>query len=70
LEADDGTRGWRALIGEEDEGSLMVVTFCPECAERSSPIAQFKNAVEIAATTSQAMNPKPTRAAMIQSHSV
>jgi hypothetical protein len=32
--ADDLARGWRAYLGEEDDGSLMVATFCPECAER------------------------------------
>jgi hypothetical protein len=27
-------RGWRALIGEEDDGELMVAVFCPDCATR------------------------------------
>jgi hypothetical protein len=25
---------WRALIGEEDDGSLLVAVFSPECSER------------------------------------
>jgi hypothetical protein len=33
-EADSGARGWRAYLGEEDDGSLMVGVFCPRCAER------------------------------------
>jgi hypothetical protein len=32
--ADEKARGWRALIGEEDDSSLMVAIFCPACAER------------------------------------
>jgi hypothetical protein len=33
-EADERARGWRALLGEEDDGSLMVALFCPACASR------------------------------------
>jgi hypothetical protein len=33
-EADGRAQGWRALIGEEDDGSLMVAVFCAECATR------------------------------------
>jgi hypothetical protein len=35
-EADNQARGWRALLAVESEadGSLYVVTYCPECAER------------------------------------
>jgi hypothetical protein len=34
IEADDKARGWRAMLGEEDDGELMVGVFCPACAER------------------------------------
>jgi hypothetical protein len=33
VEADEQARGWRALIGEEDDGELMVAVLCPACAE-------------------------------------
>lgn len=33
VESDDG-QGWRALIGEEDDDSLMVAVFCPACVAR------------------------------------
>jgi hypothetical protein len=35
-EADDQARGWRAMLGEEWEtdGSLFVVTYCPDCFAR------------------------------------
>jgi hypothetical protein len=35
-EAVDQARGWRAMLAEEWEadGSLYVVTYCSECAER------------------------------------
>ena len=35
-EADEQALGWRALLGEEWEtdGSLFVVTYCPEWHER------------------------------------
>jgi hypothetical protein len=35
-EADDHPQGWRAMLAEEWEtdGSLYVVTYCPECAAR------------------------------------
>jgi hypothetical protein len=29
-EADEQGLGWRALIGEEDDGELMVGVFCPD----------------------------------------
>jgi hypothetical protein len=29
-----GLEAGAAYLGEEDDGSLMVATFCPECAER------------------------------------
>ena len=32
--SDDQARSRRALIGEEDDGELMVATFCPDCAAR------------------------------------
>jgi hypothetical protein len=34
IESDERALGWRALIGEEDDGSLIVAVFCPGCAER------------------------------------
>lgn len=30
--ADEQADGWRALHGEEDDGTLVTVVFCPECA--------------------------------------
>jgi hypothetical protein len=30
---DERARGWRALLGEDDDGELMVATFCAVCAE-------------------------------------
>ena len=34
-EQDEGERGWRGLLGqEEDDSGLMVGVFCPECAAR------------------------------------
>jgi hypothetical protein len=35
-EADDRTRGWRVMLGEEWEtdGSLFVVIYCPDCFAR------------------------------------
>jgi DNA-directed RNA polymerase subunit RPC12/RpoP len=33
-EADEQARGWRAMIGEEDDGELGVCVFCPECGAR------------------------------------
>lgn len=34
IETEDKARGWRALVGEEDDGGVMVAVFCPACAER------------------------------------
>jgi hypothetical protein len=33
---DDGgdERGWRAYLGDADDGGDEVLVFCPECAER------------------------------------
>jgi hypothetical protein len=39
-EADEQARGWRALIGEEDDGELMVAVFCPARAEREFGVAR------------------------------
>jgi hypothetical protein len=33
-DADGKARGCRALIGEEDDGGLMVAVFCSECAKQ------------------------------------
>jgi hypothetical protein len=33
-EAEEQARGWRALIGEEDDGEVVVCVFCAECAAR------------------------------------
>ena len=31
---DERVQGWRALLGEDGDRSLMVAVFCPECAEQ------------------------------------
>src|SRR5215217_85653 len=33
-EADEHARGWRAMLGLEDDDTVVTVVLCPECAER------------------------------------
>jgi len=33
-ESDERVEGWRAMLGEEDDGELVTVVFCPQCAQR------------------------------------
>ena len=35
-ESDEQARGWRALTGEEDDGSLMTAVYCPTCAAKEA----------------------------------
>jgi len=33
-DADEQAQGWRAMLGLEDDDTVVTVVLCPECAER------------------------------------
>ena len=46
VESKGKARGWRALLGREDDDAVTVQVFCPECAEREFGLVDPASASE------------------------